>query len=466
MASTPVKSDREFAIEIARREPQAVSTFRSQHNDRLDDGYAGMVQNLQETRPPGCDKSEDDLCPHVVGAVGEGFLTQCEKLESHSTGDASSSARPNPAPPPTIHRHFAGLVLDDLFHASACLKHDQSACLRLVDLVDNEIGPSIVRRYRNRLSAGRAQEIVDDVLSQTWSVTNSTTGQPAALDSTPGHPAPRLRLEKYYGLSRLKTWLYTMASRLCLDEIRRPNSDNVSMNTDRGPDPTRATDQPPDEQAADRELVERFKPTLQTELNKALDALKERKNPRLAHVAYLWLPYRTQQVFISELFGVTKARVSQQAKEITEHLISATEPVCRRLAAESGISFEQIQAALKSNLPGFFVPVISERLLDHFRQLRDTNPRLLHVAFLLWRQGHPPAEIAEQLGESGSRIATLIEQLDAWRRDVQHRLAHQLGEESTVPTELLARRIDLAVDESFSGREPPASLEIQQDDPP
>ena len=449
---------------MARREPQAVTEFRLEYDQRLDDGFQSMSQTLEQARPPGCAQTEDELCPHVVGAVGEGYLIRCEKSGQGGEHGSRAGASRSGAKRTTIERHLGEVLLDDLFHASACLKHDQSACLRLVDIVDSEIGPSIVRRYRHRLSPGRAQEIVDDVLSQTWSVTNSSMGQPASFAGEDDEPTPRLRLEKYHGLSRLKTWLYTMASRLCIDEIRRPNSGNVSMDAEHAPEPTRAADRPPDEELSERELIDRFKPKLQTELNRALDSLKERKNPRLAHVAYLWLPYRTQQVFISELFGVTKARVSQQAKEITDYLIARTEPTCRELAAESGISLEQIQEALKSSLPSFFMPVLSEKLLDSFRSLRDENPRLLHVAFLMWRQGHPPAEIAEQLGESGARVARLIAELDAWRRELQSRLADELCEESTVPSELLERRIDLAVDESFSGRDPAAPFRIVEEE--
>jgi hypothetical protein len=358
-----------------------------------------------------------------------------------------------------------GLSLPDLFLAAACLSRDNSACQRLVEIVDTQVGRRLVKQFRNKLSEGRAQEVVDNVLSQAWSVSNSHLGTPPFdlnSESDPDAiPKTRLRLEKYLGLSTLKTWLFSMAYHMLIEETRGPDKPPVGGDEEPRPGGRGGEETPPDD-IATRELINLFRPRLQSDLNRALRELNERKSERLAQVAYLLLPCRTQQVAIARMHGVTKARVSQQASELTEYFLNAALATCRELSTQSGIAYEQLTAALRGNLAEFFEPVLQQKLLDAFRRLREEQPRLFHLAFLKWRQERSLAEIAEQMEQSTIRVARLQEQLELWRSRTQARIAGELAAQSSVPLEHLTDRVETALDELFGGREVSPDLSVVQ----
>lgn len=426
MSTSNAQSDQALADRIARRETGAVAEFQRRYSQPLDRGFESMSRGLSQAHPPGCRQPMEPLVPHVAGAAGEGFL----KLHGDDHAGLDS--------------HIPALALPDLFHVSACLKHDDAACLRLVELVDREIAVPLVRRFRQRLSPGRAQEIVDDVLSQTW----SKSGSPSA-DAGDAPPAPRIRLERYLGLSTLKTWLYTLAHRMLLDEVRRvtsaggplPSLDMESSSMF----PVSKEPLPPDE-AATIEIVGRLKPKLQQCLHTALESLRQRANPRLSHVAYLWLCCRSQQVDIARWTGVTKARVSQQAREITDLMLESAAPACRELADLTDRSLEAVNQDLKDHLREFFPPALFHRLLAAFRTLRDEQPTLLQLAYLTWHQHRDPRNIAGQICDSESRVLYLMRQLDAWKAGTQARIAAELHAESGVPQDLLEQRVERALE--------------------
>lgn len=394
-----------------------------------------MSNGLSTTEPPGCQQPLDQLVSHVAGAAGEGFLKLHQ--DDHVGLDL----------------HVPALALPDLFHASACLQHDNAACLRLLSLVDREVGAPLVRRFRQRLSQGRAQEIVDDVLSQTWSKPRSSNSSRSVDTSTSesATDSPRIRLERYLGLSTLKTWLYTLAHRMLLDEVRRQTAAggaSPSLDMESSSMFPISKEPLPVDDAATRELVGRLRPRLQQSLLSVHESLRQRANPRLSHVAYLWLNCRTQQVDIAQWTGVTKARVSQQAREISELMLEGAAPACRELAEATGESVENINQYLKENLREFFPPTLFARLLAAFRTLRDDQPTLLHVAYLKWRQRRDTSTIASQIAESESRVIRITEQLDAWREGIQARIAAELHDESGVPANMLEQRIHTAFDET------------------
>ncbi len=464
MAVPTADPERQLAVRVARRESEAVIAFRATFEPVLEEGFSDMSEKLAETQPPGCRQPFDDLVPHVAGASGEGFIKQLA-LRKESAGDAKPSARPGRRRKGrvTFEEHVPSLSLSDLFLASACLARDNAACQRLVEIVDTQVGRRLVKQFRNRLSEGRAQEVVDNVLSQAWSVTNSHLGTPPFddADDPDAVPKTRLRLEKYLGLSTLRTWLFSMAYHMLIEETRGPGAPpqgeaGEPQTEIRGEDPR------PIDDVAFRELVERFRPRLQSDLNRALRELSDRKSERLAQVAVLWLPLRAQQVQIARMYGVTKARVSQQASEITEYFLSATAATCRDLSTQSGIAHDTIVAALRSNLPAFFEPLLLQKLLDAFRRLRDEQPRLFRLAFLKWRQARSLAEMAEQMEESTVRIARLQEQLELWRSRTQARIAEELAAQTNVPLEHLNDRVETALDELFGGREISPDLSVIQ----
>ena len=464
MALPLSESDRQLARQVARREPEAIVAFRASFDPVLEPAFGDMQDRLAQAQPPGCRKPFDDLVPHVAGASGESFIKQLAARKGTSASAANKARHGDRSrrKPVTLEEHVPGLSLSDLFLASACLSRDNAACLQLVEIVDKQVGRRLVKQFRAKLSEGRAQEVVDNVLSQAWSVSNSHLGTPPFEDAGDDGAVPktRLRLEKYLGLSTLKTWLFSMAYHMLIEETRGkdappPGDSGNDEGRERG-----ATDPKPDEDVALGELVRRFRPRLQAEMGRALADLATRKSERLAQVAYLWLPCRSQQVFIARVFDVTKARVSQQASEITDLLLAATNQTCRDLSAQSGVPLERIVGALRDHLPEFFEPVLYNRLLDAFRRLQADRPRLFHLAFLSWRQQRKVTEIAEQLEESTIRIGRLLEQLDAWRNDVATRIAGDLHRASGVGAEFLRERVDQSIDELFGGRDVSPDLSV------
>ena len=456
-------SDRQLARQVARREPEAIIAFRATFDAVLEPAFSQLQEHLAEAQPPGCRKPFDDLVSHVAGASGESFIKQMAVRKGQTQAHAHRpSARRRKRNPRTLDEHVPSLSLSDLFLASACLSRDNAACLQLVDIVDKQVGRRLVKQFRSKLSEGRAQEVVNNVLSQTWSVSNSHLGAPPFEDAPDDGAVPktRLRLEKYLGLSTLKTWLFSMAYHMLIEETRGKDAPPPG---DSGNDDGRersAADPKPDDDVALGELVQRFKPRLQTELNRALADLSNRKSERLSQVAFLWLPCRSQQVFIARVFDVTKARISQQASEITDHLVAATNQTCRDLSIQSGLSVERIVSVLREHLPEFFEPVLFNRLLDAFRRLQSERPRLFHLAFLAWRQQRTVPEIAEQLEESSIRIGRLLDQLTAWRTDVVSRIAAELNERSAVAVEPLRERVEQSIEELFGGREVSPDLSV------
>lgn len=467
MAVPPPESDRLLARRIARGEPEAVVAFRTTFDDVLSGGFSSMSETLAESQPPGCRKAFGDLVPHVAGASGESFIRQLPGRKTATSADETSASGPRKTPrrrgTRTLGEHVPALALPDLFLASACLAHDTAACLRLVDIVDNQVGPRLIRQFRNRLSDGRAQEVVANVMSQAWSVTSSHLGTPP-FDDPPEDgavPRTRVRLEKFLGLSTLKTWLYSMAYHMLIEETRGKQAPPVGDTGDeRGRPPIVNPEPDPGTSVAIQELIARFRPRLQSELQEALQALPQHKSERHAQVAYLWLPCRTQQVLIASMYGVTKARVSQQASELTDYFTSAVARTCREFSEQTGIPLDRVTEILRMRLPEFFEPVLFPRMLEAFRSLRDDQPPLLQVAFLLWRQQRSPAEIAEQMELAQSRVVLLIQQLEQWRLQTRDRLARELAKLSTVPIEHLETRVDVAFDELFSGRDVSAELSM------
>jgi DNA-directed RNA polymerase specialized sigma24 family protein len=461
-------SDRQLARQVARREPDAISAFRATFDPLLDRAFSDMQEHLAQAQPPGCRKPFDDLVPHVAGASGESFIKQIavRKGVPHAAPNKPRKSARGKRKPNTLDEHVTALALPDLFLASACLLRDNAACLQLVEIVDKQVGRRLVKQFRSRLSEGRAQEVVDNVLSQAWSVSNSHLGTPPFEDTPEDGAVPktRLRLEKYLGLSTLKTWLFSMAYHMLIEETRRKEILPPPPGPDEpdgygGPVKTDPEPLPPDD-AALRELVVRFKPRIQSELNRAFADLGNRKSDRHAQVAFLWLSCRSQQVFIARVYDVTKARVSQQASEITDYLVAATNQACRDLSVQSGVPLEQIVSALRGHLPEFFEPVLFNRLLDAFRRLQTERPRLFHLAFLAWRQQRTIPEISEQLEESSIRIARLLDQLTAWRAEVASRIAAELSRSSGVAVEPLRERVDQSIDELFGGRDVSPDLSV------
>lgn len=465
MAVPLSESDQKLATQVALREPDAIIAFRASFDPLLEPAFGTMEEQLAQAQPPGCRKPFDDLVPHVAGASGESYVKQLWVRKGGSHPPASKPRHRGRRKPASLNEHVAGLSLSDLFLASACLARDNAACLHLVEIVDKQVGRRLVKQFRGRLSEGRAQEVVDNVLSQAWSASNSHLGSPPFQDAPDDGAVPRtrLRLEKYLGLSTLKTWLYSMAYHMLIEETRGKDAPPPG---DCGDDDRRergSTDSRPDEVAALREMVRRFKPRLEHELNRALADLADRKSERLSQVAFLWLPCRSQQVFIARLFDVTKARVSQQAAEITDHLVAATYQTCRELSLQSGIPHERIVSALRDHLPEFFEPVLFNRLLEAFRKLQAERPRLFRLAFLSWRQQRALPEIAEQLEESTIRVGRLLEQLAAWRADVVARIADDLHARSGVAVDPLRERVEQSIDELFGGREVSPDLSAIRD---
>ena len=457
-------------MRVARRESDAVIAFRATFDPVLEEGFSDMSDSLAESQPPGCRRPFDDLVPHVAGASGEGFIKQLSVRKEEQNGAKPSSRSPrNRRGRVTFAEHVPGLALPDLFLASACLARDNSACQRLVEIVDTQVGRRLVKQFRNKLSEGRAQEVIDNVLSQAWSVSNSHLGTPPfdlSSDSDPDAiPKTRLRLEKYLGLSTLRTWLFSMAYHMLIEETRGPNQAPIGEGGGHAGELRSELPDGEDSPAVSigiRELISLFRPRLRSDLHRALRELRERKSERLAQVAYLWLPCRTQQVVISRMYGVTKARVSQQASELTDYFLNAASATCRELSQQSGIADETLTAALRSHLAEFFEPVLQQKLLDAFRRLREEQPRLFHLAFLKWRQERPLAEIAEQMEQSTVRVGRLQEQLELWRSRTQSRIAGELAAQSSVPLEHLTDRVESALDELFGGREVSPDLSVVQ----
>ncbi|MBL8848058.1 MAG: sigma-70 family RNA polymerase sigma factor, partial [Planctomycetaceae bacterium] len=352
--------------------------------------------------------------------------------------------------------HIPGLQMADLFHASACLDHDDAACRRLIRLVDDEIGPSLIRRFRQSITPGRCEQIVQDVLSQVWSSPRAARNRDADLSDSGGQAAGARRLERFFGTSTLKTWLYSIGFRMLQDETRSQRTRERPLETDATTFVPVAPESPPDEAAALRDLTSRFKPRLTTELEQALQALRQRPQPRLAQVAYLWLPCRVPQVEIADMFGVTKSSISQRVKEIIEGFLAATAGVIGELSAATGLDSNRLSDTLRQELPSFFVPVLEQQWLSELRRLQSARPQLVQVGYLQWREQASPAEIANQLGETPARVAVLVRQLDDWRCAAESRIAKSLNAESDVPVELLERAARLALVAGFA-RELPAT---------
>ena len=436
--------DRRFALQVVRREPQAVIAFRAEYAHTLDAGFQALITTLAESDPPGCRSRMEALVPHVAGAVGEGFLKVLEERESSDVRLAD----------PELSSHVPGLQMADLFHASACLAHDDAACRRLIRLVDDEIGPSLIRRFRQSLSPGRCEQIVQDVLSQVWSAPRAARSS-AASDSA-GPPCGARRLERFFGTSTLKTWLYSIGFRMLQDETRSQRTKERTIDGESTAFMPVAQESPPDEAAALRELTSRFKPRLMAVLSEALRALRRRPQPRLAQVAYLWLPCRVPQVEIADMFGVTKSSISQRVKEIIECLIAAASGVLEELSTATGLDPDRLQETLRMQLPAFFDAVLEQQWLSELRKLQSARPQLVQIGYLQWREQASAAVIADQLGEPPARVAVLIRQLEDWRRTAESRIAQTLNAESEVPVELLERAARWALAAGFA-RDLPAT---------
>jgi hypothetical protein len=252
-------------------------------------------------------------------------------------------------------------------------------------------------------------------------------------------------------MSALRTWLYSMGFRMLQDETRSLRDRERSIDEDEAALVPVASESPPDEIAALRELTTRFKPRLTECLAAALLQLRERSSPRLFHVAYLWLPCRIPQVAIAEILDVSKPRISQQVKEIADSFMEATASVRSELVAATGMDDVKLTETLREQLSAFFPPVMEQLWLDELRQLQSARPQLVQLAYLLWRQRVPQPEIADQLDESPSRVTVLKRQLDDWRRVAGSRIAQQLSTESAVPVELLEQAAHIALAAGFSG---------------
>ena len=428
--------DRDFALQVARSDPHAVIAFRAEFANTLDEGFGALVAALAETDPPGCRSRMEALVPHVAVAVGTGFLKRLE--ESESVDDE--------LPDSALSSHVPDLKMADLFHASACLAHDDAACRRLVRIVDEEIGPSLIRRFRQRIPAGRCEQIVQDVLSQAWSAPRAARSQGGSAAAA----EPR-RLERFHGMSTLKSWLYSIGFRMLQSETRSPRDRERTVDGDSTALVPVSRELTPDELAALGELTTRFKPRLAAALSDALRTLQQRTNPRLGHVAWLWLPGRIPQVVIADMLGVTKARISQQVKEIVDEFMTVTAGVRQELSAASGIDLDRLTDALRETLPAFFPPVLEQEWLEELRRLQSARPQLLQLAYLRWREQLPLPEIADQIGESPARVAVLVRQLDDWRRSAETRVARQLSSEAGVPADLLQKAVQLSFNTGFCG---------------
>lgn len=442
ISSRPAVDDREFAAQVAQRQPDAIIVFRNEFAHALDDGFAMMTAALARTQPPGCRSELEALVTHVAGASGEGYLKRAGDV-------AADPDQPQTHPALRLDEHVPSLALPDLFHASACLQHDAAACRRLVQMIDDEIGPPLVRRFHHRLAPGRCEQIVEDVLSQAWSSSRSSR-PPVSARPDGAQPGDRPRLESYLGLSALKTWLYAIGFRMLQDEARSMRHRTRSLDDDDSTVAPVDRNDPPDLRAANRELVDRYRPRLESELAAALAALADRKSPRLAHVAYLWLPCRMPQHEIAEIVGVTRPRISQQVSEIRHYLSDATASTCRDLCEQSGVAAPSIVTALRENLEHFFPPVLRDALLDEFRLLQARQAQLLHLAYLAWHEKLPMHEMAEQLAEPPTRVAVLLDRLSVWRAEVQTRVAERLSAASGVPVELLVQAAQRTLDTGFS----------------
>jgi hypothetical protein len=445
MAGLSVQSDVQLATLLAQRESGAIGQFSDRFAVPLRSAFDALCCVLRERHPPGCRQQQPALVPHVGGAAGEGYL-------KHRPSDDGC-----------LDEHVSRLVLSDLFHAAACLRHDESACLRLLRIVDQEVAPPLVRKFSRRLSPGRAQEIVDNLLSHLWSPST-----PTAADESPGSDGPRasapaaavVRLERYLGLATLRSWLYSMARHLLLDASRAARNAAAEIPLDEPQGIVAAARGGlPDEHPDTAELVHRYGRILRTYLDEALRLFQSQKNPRLAHVAWMWLPYRTQRSWIAQLLGITKARVSQLAAQILDALCAAAHPACRALSESAEIPLRWVQAALRANPHHFFPPLLLQRVVAALRALQSQRPEVAHVAFLLGRQ-RDVHDMADQLGDSLLRVRHLLDELRAWQRETAARIAAELCEESGVPLHVAQARADGELRHTLGAAVPPGTAPL------
>jgi hypothetical protein len=355
--------------------------------------------------------------------------------------------------------YVGSLVLSDLFASSACLRRDWAANRHFLDMIEHRVKPPLVRRFQDRLARGKTEEVVDNVVSHCWipKPRESEAGESEELAIASGEngdlASEMNRLAGYLGTSTLMTWVYTIAHRALLDELRHRRSRALSLDVTIDRESGSAGNVAATSGEADADdlwqRAQGYLDELRSAVTRGLAGLREAKNPRLYYVAFLWLPCRTRQKDIAALFEVTKPRISQQTKEICDCLLNSVREICLRLEKESGLPLAALQALVRQHLEEFIEPVLFHRVVDAFRELKNTRPDLLHFAFLEWRQRRQRSDLMEQLGESPRRIVYLRRELLGWREETKTQVAEALSHESGVPIEILVRRVDDAITEWF-----------------
>ncbi len=271
--------------------------------DDLADQLAAAFAEFERTAPGSGLGDAGEILPIAATAAGRALLQEAVD---------SAKARPSDhLPTQPLRRALSELAWPDLLLAAACAHKNDAANRALVDLIQKEVRPALIRKW----GRDRGEELADEL------------PQKLHLFDDRGLNRGRVRLLAYGGRSRLATWLRAVAHQGAIDRWRRRRREQP---VDELPEPTgRAGDGEPGSQIAEDEELEMVRRVGRMAFEQLMAEL-----PRVSEQQYRFAYFRCVEGLdnnaIAEQLDVGKSRVTELSQQVFRRLIA----IMRRLAPE------------------------------------------------------------------------------------------------------------------------------------
>jgi DNA-directed RNA polymerase specialized sigma24 family protein len=271
--------------------------------DDLAGQLATAFAEFERTAPGSGIGDAGEIMPLAATAAGRALLQ--EAVDAAKSGPAAH------LPTEPLRQTLAELAWPDLLLTAACAHKNDAANRALVDLIEEDVRPALIRKW----GRDRGEEIADEL------------PQKLHLFDERGLNRGRVRLLAYGGRSRLATWLRAVAHQGAIDRWRRRRREQP---VDELPEPTgRAGDGEPGDQIVEEEELEMVSRVGRMAFEQLMAEL-----PRVSEQQYRFAYFRCVQGLdnnaIAEQLDVGKSRVTELSQQVFRRLIA----IMRRLAPE------------------------------------------------------------------------------------------------------------------------------------